>query len=108
MLDRLKFWASFSLHFGAVIVICVILTLAVSMPGLIAAWVGTRFLPPPDPPPPETPYVYRGSGSGHIAGSDWADRNDIQDIEACRNHSASFEEGCIESVIERTGDLLSD
>ncbi len=38
--------------------------------------------------------------SGHEAGYEWAEENDIDDVYDCDNHSQSFEEGCVAYVEE--------
>jgi hypothetical protein len=44
---------------------------------------------------PENPYSY---GSGHSAGYEWAEKNDVSD---CGGNSESFIEGCQEYVDQR-------
>jgi len=39
--------------------------------------------------------------SGHNAGYDWAEENDISDASDCNGNSASFNEGC-EAYVEET------
>ena len=35
---------------------------------------------------------------GHVAGYEWAFRNEVTDFRSCRNQSRSFEEGCQAAV----------
>lgn len=39
--------------------------------------------------------------SGHEAGYEWADDNDVEDEDECSNDSASFEEGCLSYLEEK-------
>ena len=36
--------------------------------------------------------------SGHEAGYNWAEKNDISNPDDCANHSKSFEEGCLSYI----------
>lgn len=48
-----------------------------------------------------------GDCSGHQAGYDWAEQNDIDDESSCSTSSASFNEGC-ESYVEENTATVSD
>lgn len=41
--------------------------------------------------------------SGHDAGHQWAEDNDIDDEDDCTGNSQSFIDGCVQSVQERSG-----
>jgi len=45
--------------------------------------------------------------SGHQAGYDWAEQNDIDDESSCSTPSASFNQGC-ESYVEENAASTSD
>lgn len=45
--------------------------------------------------------------SGHQAGYDWAEQNDIDDEDACNTPSQSFNEGC-QSYIDENSDEDED
>jgi opacity protein-like surface antigen len=46
--------------------------------------------------------------SGHQAGYDWAEQNDIDDEDSCDTPSESFNEGCQSFVQGGSGIVLSD
>nr|WP_180206792.1 hypothetical protein [Pseudomonas sp. SbOxS1]NYU07075.1 hypothetical protein [Pseudomonas sp. SbOxS1] len=46
--------------------------------------------------------------SGHQAGYDWAEENDIDDEDACETPSQSFNEGCQSFVQGGSGTISSD
>lgn len=48
-----------------------------------------------EPPEPENPY---NAGSGHSAGFEWAEENDVS---SCSGNSQSFIEGCEEYLSQR-------
>jgi hypothetical protein len=48
-----------------------------------------------------------GDCSGHQAGYDWAEQNDIDDESSCSTPSASFNQGC-ESYVEENAASVSD
>lgn len=48
-------------------------------------------------------YPFTQDCSGHEAGYDWAEENDIEDTDDCGGNSASFIEGC-ESYVEENYD----
>ena len=48
-----------------------------------------------------------GDCSGHQAGYNWAERNDIDDESSCSTPSASFNQGC-ESYVEENAASESD
>jgi opacity protein-like surface antigen len=45
-------------------------------------------------------YQCKGDCSGHQAGYDWAEQNDVDDESSCSTPSASFNEGCQSYVDE--------
>lgn len=45
--------------------------------------------------------------SGHQAGYDWAEQNDVDDESSCSTPSASFNQGC-ESYVEENAASVSD
>ncbi len=45
--------------------------------------------------------------SGHQAGYDWAEENDIDDDSACSTNSPSFNEGC-QSFVDGGGGVIDD
>ena len=47
-----------------------------------------------------------GDCSGHQAGYDWAEQNDIDDKNSCSTPSQSFNEGC-QSYVEGSGGVAS-
>lgn len=47
-----------------------------------------------------------GDCSGHQAGYDWAEQNDIDDENSCSTPSQSFNEGC-QSYVEGSGGVAS-
>lgn len=49
-----------------------------------------------------------GDCSGHQAGYDWAEENDIDDEDSCDTSSQSFNEGCLSFVEGGSGIALSD
>ena len=52
-------------------------------------------------------YQCKGDCSGHQAGYDWAEQNDIDDESSCSTPSASFNQGC-ESYVEENTASVSD
>jgi hypothetical protein len=48
-----------------------------------------------------------GDCSGHQAGYDWAEQNDVNDESSCSTPSASFNQGC-ESYVEENAASVSD
>lgn len=48
--------------------------------------------------------TFTESDSGHDAGYEWAERNEIEVEDGCESHSTSFEEGCVEYVQEHQED----
>lgn len=48
-----------------------------------------------------------GDCSGHQAGYDWAEQNDVDDESSCSTPSASFNQGC-ESYVEESAASLSE
>jgi hypothetical protein len=48
-----------------------------------------------------------GDCSGHQAGYDWAEQNDIDDESSCSTPSASFNQGC-ESYVEENAATVTD
>jgi len=48
-----------------------------------------------------------GDCSGHQAGYNWAEQNDIDDESSCSTPSASFNQGC-ESYVEENAASVSD
>ncbi|MCD7037025.1 hypothetical protein LRQ11_03770 [Pseudomonas sp. MAFF 311095] len=48
-----------------------------------------------------------GDCSGHQAGYDWAEQNDVDDESSCSTPSASFNQGC-ESYVEENAASVSD
>lgn len=52
-------------------------------------------------------YTCFGDCSGHQAGYDWAEQNDVDDESSCSTPSASFNQGC-ESYVEESAVSVSD
>ena len=52
-------------------------------------------------------YTCLGDCSGHQAGYDWAEQNDVDDESSCSTPSASFNQGC-ESYIEENAASVSE
>jgi hypothetical protein len=48
-------------------------------------------------------YQCKGDCSGHQAGYDWAEQNDVDDESSCSTPSASFNEGCQSYIDENSG-----
>jgi outer membrane protease len=48
-----------------------------------------------------------GDCSGHQAGYDWAEQNDVDDESSCSTPSTSFNQGC-ESYVEENAASVSD
>ncbi|MCM2460683.1 hypothetical protein HGO40_09310 [Pseudomonas sp. CG7] len=53
-------------------------------------------------------YQCQGDCSGHQAGYDWAEQNDIDDEDSCDTPSQSFNEGCQSFVEGGSGIASSD
>ncbi|WP_256584992.1 hypothetical protein [Pseudomonas sp. Irchel s3b2] len=47
----------------------------------------------------------KGDCSGHQAGYDWAEQNDIDDESSCSTPSQSFNEGCQSYIDENSGTI---
>jgi hypothetical protein len=50
-------------------------------------------------------YQCKGDCSGHQAGYDWAEQNDVDDESSCSTPSTSFNEGCQSYIDENSGTI---
>lgn len=49
-----------------------------------------------------------GDCSGHQAGYDWAEQNDVDDESSCSTPSASFNQGCESCVEENAASVIDE